>query len=552
MKRIICRRRAARNSKTTAYKTAHIAAHITAHITAYKTAHITAHIAAHITAHITARKYSIFRRSVAAAAGMLLTIIICLCFSARLYAASEIAPLRPAEAAAAAPSGGSTPVPQTYSTPRPNPTPWNQLGNLVTPKPEPTSDPMLQKTIRENVEKVFTSDVKPTPAKATANKQLSVSQAAKDAVDAAYASFRTMQITRSNIEKQVEQLRTGVNMAISALDMDDRYHVLMSAEDLWGKELDLELQMELAMYRQMKYKELTLDERRDLISIRDMGYDRFHFNIRKVDYNIEIMKNQLAYAAYAQYAGIAKMQSAIDIRQKGLDLQKKNLDILKAKYDIGTATRIEYENAEFAYEKAQIEMRAQKRSLTSLVSGFNRLVGENLATTYRNFDRFSLMPAKRDKKSGDYLKSALQNRSEVLIAKEELDLASRQAKLYEIPVSHHDTLADKQEAIQAAEEAGINYDAAVQGIESEIKAAYKQLVALRGLTPYYESQTKSAKENLDRTVKLLELGMTTAAAVDQVYMTVTQAQMQLDNNKTDIWLQQKKMEIICGIGPGGL
>ena len=480
-------------------------------------------------------------------AAVLLSLLIMFGVSNEAHSALSIEPLS---------SPGVTPgasmVPITPTTPKPTATAWNQLGNSVTPTPQPTANPMVQQFIREDIEKVLIIDVQPTPPRATKNKQLSIKQAADDAVEAAKASFLTLEIMRLNIQKQADSLRESVNMAIRALDADDRYKELIDLEDMWGEKLDFELQLELEMYRLISYEELTSDQRRELISVRDMGYDRFNLNIKRVNYNIEIMQNQLIYAAYAQYAGVAKMQAAIAIQSDALDLQKKNLDILKIKYDLGTAARIDVENAELSYEKAKIEIRRSQRSLTSLITNFNRLLGENLATTYREFDRTKLEPPRRDDPVEKYLSSALEKRSEILLAKEEMELAQRQAKLYETEITKFSTLNDKQEAQQTAEEAEIDYDAVVHDVEAEINAAYKQLVSLRGLTSYYESQIKTAQENLDRMQTLYELGMSTAVSVDQVAMSLTQAKIQLENNLIDIWQQRQKLEIISSVGPGGL
>ena len=484
------------------------------------------------------------KRLTGTAAALLLFLIICLGFSGQVFASMEIKPANAAE------TPTPPPVPVVTQTPRPAPTPWNQLGVSVTPSPEPTSDPMIQEWIREDVEKAFVIDIKPTPASPTKNKPLSLEQAADGAVEAAQASFKSLEITRLNVQKQVSSLRDSVNMAIQALEADDRYKVLAEAEDR-GDILEVELLYELEMYKAMKYKELTSDERRQLISVRDMGYERFNLNIKKIDYNVEIMRNQLKYGAYAQYAGISKMQAAVAIQQDALDLQAVNLEILKKKYELGSATRIEVENADLSYEKALLDIGKQKRSLKSLETGLNRLIGENLATTYLDFDRSKLAPSARkmDEPVEKYIARALENRSEVLLAKEEMDLAKRQAELYETEITKFSTLDDKQDALQAAEEAALDYDITVQDIEAEIKSAYKQLVALRGATSYYESQITAAQGNYDRTQKLYELGMTTAVSVDQVRMSLTQAKMQLENNQIDIWQQLRKLEIICGIGP---
>jgi outer membrane protein TolC len=165
-----------------------------------------------------------------------------------------------------------------------------------------------------------------------------------------------------------------------------------------------------------------------------------------------------------------------------------------------------------------------------------------------------LTPPRKDDPVEKYMSAAKENRSDIILAYDEMLLTQRQADLYEIQkeITNYSTLADKQETLQSAEEAAITYDAAVQEVEGEINEAYKQLVALRGVTGYYESQLKTAQDNYDRSQSLYEMGMATAASVDQVRMSLTQAKMQLENNMIDIWQQRQKLEIISGIGPGGI
>ena len=496
-----------------------------------------------------ARPQPLYNKRLISLMAFMLFVMVCLCFSGRAFAALAIEPL-PSPGAETAPTASMVPI--TTPTPRPKATPENQLGKSVTPTPSPTADPMINESIRNEVNKVFTSHVEPTPAKASRGVSLSVRQAAAGAIHAADPSFKTMEISRSNIQKSIDTLRNSVNMAIQALDADDRYHELLDAEDLWEEDLDPELAFELDMYRQMKYEELTSDQRRQLIMVRDLGYEQFNFNITQLDYNVEIMKNQLTYGAYAQYSGIAKMQAAIALQKEALELQNTNLEILKKKYELGMATRIDVEDAELSYEKSKIDLRRQQRSLTSLITGFNKLLGENLATTYQDFDRTKLTPTLKDKSVNVYITSALKNRSEILIAQESLSLAQRQAALYDNEISNARTLNDKQDAIQAAQEAEIKYDLAVQDVRSGINDAYKQLVALRGLKAYYESQIQTAQDNYDKAQKLYEYGMTTAVSVDQVRMSLTQAKMQLEMNLIDTWLQQQKLEIMSGIGPGNI
>ena len=91
-----------------------------------------------------------------------------------------------------------------------------------------------------------------------------------------------------------------------------------------------------------------------------------------------------------------------------------------------------------------------------------------------------------------------------------------------------------------------------RSVESSIRSAYKQLQSLRGVIAYNQSQVKSAQTTYERTQKMFELGMTTQTTVESANIALLQAKMQLENSRIDIWLQERKMDIICGIGPGNL
>jgi outer membrane protein TolC len=346
-------------------------------------------------------------------------------------------------------------------------------------------------------------------------------------------------------------LRNGVSAAIQALQADDRYKELKDEEEKYGDHMEPLLRFELDAYISMGYKELNADQRKDLAASRDLGYEQYNFNLTRIDYNIEILKNSQKYMAYAQYAGVAKLQSAAALQQEAMDVQKTALDTLKKKYELGAAARAEVDSAEIAFEKAALELNRTKRTLQSTVTSLNKLLGENLETTYQDFDRTKLAPGKRSRSLETYLNRALAERSEILIAAENKKVAAQQASYYDNPYTLQSVDEGKEKA-QSAEEAAIEYDSAAQSVEDGIRSAYKQLQSLRGVIAYNESQVESAQKNHDRTQKLYDLGTVAKSGVDATSTALTQAKIQLENSLIDVWLQERKLEIISGIGPGGL
>ena len=471
--------------------------------------------------------------------------------SAVLFLLVAVFPFVGYASAVPTPTPTPKPVPQITATPRPTPTPVNQIHN-PTPTPSPTSDPMTLDYVREGVERVKIEDVTPTPAKASKNISLKLKDAVEKSIEAAKPSIRLMEISKSNAQKQVVSLRSNVNMAITAMETDNRYKELKDEEDKYGDNMEPMLRFELDMYESMEYEELNNDDRRTLSTVRDLGFDQLNFNLRRIDYNIEITKKSLEYAAYAQYAGIAKMQAALELQEEALAVQKKNLDILEKKYSLGLVAKTEVDSAKISYDKAILELQRSNRSLTILLSSFNKSIGENLGTTYAKLDRSGLVPKNVLGKLNAYLERALQERSEILIAAENKRLAVKETEYYNEDPYRFESLYAKEDADLSAEEASIEYDSTVQTVESGVRSAYKQLQSLRGGIAYYQSQVKSAQNTYDRVQKTYELGMSAQTAVESANMALMQAKMQLENSKIDIWLQEKKMDIICGIGPGNL
>lgn len=460
------------------------------------------------------------------------------------------APAQQADAAQA--PAAPTPVPQTYThamqTPAPAPV---ETVSEPTPTPTPTAPPMLQEIIREGVESA-SIDIKPTPPRASENAALSLNEAVSMARSAAEASLGSLELAKLNSQRQAASLNSSVSAATRALETDDRYKLLKKEEKTYGDNMAMDLRMELDAYEQMEYKELNTDERRQLASTRDYALIQLNDGIAQIGYNIEILDNGQAYSAWAAYSSVAKLQSAIALQQEALDLQKSSLDALKKRYELGAASKTEADSAELSYDKAAISLGQTKRSLASALISLNRLIGENLATTYADFDRSQLRPAKATPRLQDYLDGALSKRSEILIAARSRDLAEGQAGLFSEAPYKPESVHEGQESALSAEEAAIAYDMAVSEVESEIRSAYKQLLSLRGQISYNESQVAIAQSALERAQKQRDLGLATQLSVDSAAITVAQAKIQLENSTIDVWLQERKLEIISGIGPGGL
>ena len=461
----------------------------------------------------------------------------------------------PATQASATPRpGGAT---QVFSTPRPAATPVQQAV-AKTPAPEQTADPMLSQLVRDELAKSLASDIEPTPNVPSRNVKLTPAQAAKQAVEALKPSIRTLELQRTRASRQASSLQQSISLARTALEYDDRYHVLLEEEEKYGldpldPDTDMAMFMELAMYKAAGYEELNSDTRRQLVLVRDQGADTLNQNIKKINDSIETAKRGTEYSAYAQYANIAKLQAAIAISQESLDIQAAEHEKTKKKYEMGLVSRMDLESAEISYKKNVLSHSKTKRTCQALVMSFNSLLGQNLATTYEDFDAAALAPSSRVRALSYYLDSALAKRSEILQLKESLRLADHQVELFEDePPYKLSSLDDKRDAEQSAEETRIDYDNALMDVEYEIRAAYKESQALRGNLQYCEEQVTAAEQNLERVEKLFELGTALQSSVETVRMSLTQARIQLSNAKIDIWLQEQKLATISGIGPGGL
>jgi len=434
----------------------------------------------------------------------------------------------------------------------------------------PTADPMLQDVIREGVDRIVVTDVMPTPAVPSRNVALTVDDAVERAMEAATPNIRTMELMRRNVVRQIQRVREAVNMAITVLSIDDRYQELAREDEIWGGIRDEDdnyvigpdgrilhdllhpqLRMELAMFQAMGYEELRYADRLALEVLRDLGYAQFNINVTLIDHNIDIMKRGIEFAVYAQYAGIAQMQGALELQRAALENTARTLEIARRRYELGHAPRVEVDAVQATFERAELEIARSERSLRSLVTSFNRTIGENLDTTYRDFDLSLLAPAETVPSLEYYMEKALQERSEALIAAERMRIAEAEADHFRA-VYRGERTYERFVRVQAAEEAALNYELARNSVEADVRRAYRQLLTLRGTLPVNERQIGIARENFERVQRMYELGTVTASVVNTANLGVMQAELMLANNKINIWTQQKRLEIITGIGPGNL
>jgi hypothetical protein len=411
---------------------------------------------------------------------------------------------------------------------------------------------MLQEIIREGVEKASIAEPKPTPPKASKNVSLSLKDAVALAQAAAEPNQATLALSKLNAQRQAVALNSGVSSATKALETDDRYKLLKKEEKTYGDNMALDLRMELDAYEGMGYKELNNDERRQLASTRDYALIQLNTGVMQIEHNMLILDNAQAYSAYSAYSGVAKLQSAIALQQEANALQEASLAALRKRYELGAASKSELDAAELALEKAVLSLGQTKRSLTSLLATLNNLIGENLATTYADFDRAQLSPAKATPRLQDYLDKGLSQRSDILLAARSKEVAGGEAGLFSEAPYKPSSVDAGREAVQSADEASLSYDTALVTAESSIRAAYKQLLSLRGLISYNESQVESAQSVHDRIAKQRDLGLATQLSVDSAAMAITQAKIQLENSRIDVWLQERKLDTICSIGPSNL
>jgi outer membrane protein len=139
--------------------------------------------------------------------------------------------------------------------------------------------------------------------------------------------------------------------------------------------------------------------------------------------------NSLEFGAVSSYYNLINANEMLNAKKQSLEIAKENLNSVKLKYDLGSVSKAEVEAAEFAVNKTEIEIDTLKRSVEFSRLSFNNMIGMKNDEYYILSDKLEITePENID--LDECIKSALENRFEMIAARLSLSLAEKEAECY--------------------------------------------------------------------------------------------------------------------------
>lgn len=337
------------------------------------------------------------------------------------------------------------------------------------------------------------------------------------------------------------------------MDLLERYRQLYEKIEVGGYTLTVEDQYNLIMYKAMfgeRPPEYTPEEMfNKYIKLRDFP----HYSLWSAAQNVKTAKEFTAASIKAGVKGL--FDSIIDLEetltlQNGLlvSLMEQNKQI-SAKFKLGIASELDKYVSDVGIEQQRLTVASLQRSISSLKISLNSQMGLSLNREISlNTNRFGSLPQMKWTLD-QHMEKALTNRYEILTSKLDLQVKQREYDILKqyIPYDFH---PDHMEAKQALDEKRIAYDEAVETVTQDITQGYKDVLKKRKAVDTAEKKRVNARKNFAAILKQYEKGLMDYAALMNMEVSVTRAEIECKKAARDYNHAFLKLDTACGIGPG--
>ncbi len=359
------------------------------------------------------------------------------------------------------------------------------------------------------------------------------------------------------LEQQIDELWKQHNKLFEMshaiqkqLDTIDRYTKLY--EKSTSKSLTIEEQGELLMYESIfgpkppVYSSSEMFEQ--FIKNRDFPHYSIWGNIQNLTTSRKLIDTSVKTGVKQLFDGIIDMQDAITLQEQLYDNMKKQNEQMLVRYGKGLISDVDKYISDCSLEKQRLSIEKLKRNIDNMKMVLKQQIGVPL----RQEIKLSYNEKKGIKLANTYatyLKKALDERSEVFIAKMDLQVAQRENDIMKQYITN-ELLAVRMESDMALEEKRIAYDEAVNNVTLDISSGYKDVQVK--LSDFYVSieQFQNAEKQYKEAEMKYKNGMISLSDIWNFDISYTQAKIGYNKAMRDCNNALYNLETACGIGPG--
>lgn len=248
------------------------------------------------------------------------------------------------------------------------------------------------------------------------------------------------------------------------------------------------------------------------------------------------------------YDSILDMQDTINLQQQLYDNMLKQHEQLEKKYATGYTSSIEIYLSENSLNQKELDLYKIKRSLENLKMSLKKMMNIPL-----NED-ISFLPYSNTKiyykqdTYNIYLNRALENRSEILIAKMNLKVKERELSIMKQYITNEQ--ADERiEAQLAYDEKKIAYDEAIGLVQADIYSGYNDVISKKVNIDITKKKYENAQKQYKNEQICYNDGLISNATLINMQIALTQAKIEYNDAIRNYDSALCRLDDASGIGP---
>jgi len=286
---------------------------------------------------------------------------------------------------------------------------------------------------------------------------------------------------------------------------------------------------------------------RDIYASRTLVPYRIPSQIELLEKNKIVTKKRLELSATQMFYNIILTKESIELQQEITTTSKEQLDLLKEKYNKGVVSKNDVEQVNLEYETVLINLNKQKRMLQNAVLILNKTMGVPLNTSYDKFDGEIKYEPYKEINSEEMVKQAIENRYEILSAKDELNYKNIEydiAKKYSVNNTYVKySLVEKQKT-----QATLKLEKSIEDIELEITYACETIKNNYFKIENDEISLKSAQTKYNLMKNKYDNGQTTMDVLNLAHIEVSSAKQAMLSDINNYNMSLQKLQAAVGLG----
>lgn len=335
------------------------------------------------------------------------------------------------------------------------------------------------------------------------------------------------------------------------LDTLDRYERLYDKSEK-GSVLTIEEKGELTVYQSIFGPKPPVYSKQDMfvqfIRNRDFPHYSVWAGIQNLESNRKLMAESIKMGVKQLFDGLIDMQDAFLLQEQLYENMKKQNEQMLTGYNNGKVSEIDKYLSDCSLEKQRLIIEKFKRNIDNLEMALKQQTGipfnQSIKLLY-----MEQTGVKQPNSYSTYLDKALENRSEVLTAKMDLQVAQRENDITRQYIMN-ELLNERIESDASLTEKQIAFDVAVNNVTMDISSGYKD-VQLK-LSDFYISIDKlqNAEKQYNEAELRYEKGLISLSELWNVEMSLTQARIGYKKAMRDCRNALTKLNTASSIGPG--